>query len=330
LAPAVLEQVLNGLSRDEAPQSEKLLVGNDSRDDAAVYLLDENTGLIATTDFFMPVVDDPFAFGQVAATNAISDVFAMGGRPIMALGILGWPQAVLAPEIATEVLRGGRSVCDAVGIPLAGGHSIDSPEPIFGLAVNGIVRPNELKRNVGARPGDQLVLTKPLGIGLYTTAQKRGATDSASDQAALELMLGLNHLGMDVAPLKGVHAQTDVTGYGLLGHLREMCEGSNVGARIDATAVPLMSRALEFVDAGYVPGGTRRNLEMLEGTLRGDARSSLVLADPQTSGGLLLAVSPECLLEVQAMAEKRGCLAAVIGQVEATDSPFIEIEGVCL
>ncbi|MGH8375824.1 MAG: selenide, water dikinase SelD, partial [Pseudomonas sp.] len=259
ISPQVLEVILAGSGAQNLDP--KLWVGNASRDDAAVYAIDEERGVVSTTDFFMPIVDDPFDFGRIAATNAISDIYAMGGDPLMAIAILGWPVNVLAPEIAREVIRGGRAVCDAAGIPLAGGHSIDAPEPIFGLAVTGLVEKRHMKRNDTATAGCLLYLTKPLGIGILTTAEKKGKLRNADIGLARDWMCTLNKPGSRFGKLDGVTAMTDVTGFGLLGHLVEMADGSQLTARIEYDRVPRLPGVEYYLEQGCVPGGTLRNFD---------------------------------------------------------------------
>ena len=293
ISPAMLDRIL--AETGAGPAYPSLLVGNDQRDDAAVYDLGDGTSIISTTDFFMPIVDDPHTFGRIAATNAISDVYAMGGTPLMAIAILGWPINELAPEIAGQVVEGGRAACEAAGIPLAGGHSIDSPEPIFGLAVTGRVATKHLKRNGGAKPGDRLFLTKPLGVGILSTALKQKKLRPAHAGLAAEQMTKLNKIGQDIGPLGYVHAMTDVTGFGLLGHLTEMCHASDTRATVRIDDVPLIDKAVldEYLELGCVPGGTKRNLASYgDGVIATSDRDRYLLADPQTSGGLLCAVDP--------------------------------------
>ncbi len=271
----------------------RLLVGNDNRDDAAVFLLDDERVIISTTDFFMPIVDDPEDFGGIASVNAISDIYAMGGTPMMAIAILGWPLDKLSPEIAGLVLRGAREACTRAGIPLAGGHSIDAPEPIFGLAVTGHALRHHIKANATATVGCELFLTKPLGIGLLTTAQKRGVLLEEDRLTARNLMLTLNTAGAVFGRLPYVHAMTDVTGFGLLGHLVEMCEGSGLSARINVDKVPRISGVERYLELGTAPGGTARNFNAYGqhvSPLSDEQRA--LLCDPQTSGGLLVAVEP--------------------------------------
>ena len=307
ISPQVLEVILAGSGAQNLDPN--LWVGNASRDDAAVYAIDDERGVVSTTDFFMPIVDDPFDFGRIAATNAISDIYVMGGDPLMAIAILGWPVNVLAPEIAREVIRGGRSVCDEAGIPLAGGHSIDAPEPIFGLAVTGIVQKRHMKRNDTATVGCRLYLTKPLGIGILTTAEKKGKLREADIGLARDWMCTLNKPGSRFGKLAGVTAMTDVTGFGLLGHLVEMADGSGVTARIEYEKVPRLAGIEDYLDQGCMPGGTLRNFDSYASKL-GDLQElhKHVLCDPQTSGGLLIAVMPAGDAAFQAVAREL-CLA---------------------
>lgn len=290
ISPAVLDTILHSdFPKGTFPQ---LLVGNESKDDAAVYDLGDGNCIVSTTDFFMPIVDDAATFGAIASVNAISDIYAMGGEPIMAIAILGWPINKIPAEFAQLVLDGSRIVCKEAGIPLAGGHSIDCPEPVFGLAVTGKLRKEHLKRNDTATKGSSLYLTKPLGIGLITTAQKKGIVKNEHLKIATDTMLTLNKAGADFGKLKYVSALTDVTGFGLLGHLTEMCEGSGLSARIDSTKVPTFPFLQEYIQQKSMPGGTQRNWDSY-GTrispITDEQRA--VLADPQTSGGLLVAVA---------------------------------------
>ena len=319
LAPSVLRELLAGQPVAQAfPQ---LLVGTETSDDAAVYQVDENTCVIATTDFFMPMVDDPRAFGRIAATNAISDVYAMGGRPIMALAILGMPIDKLPPDQIREILEGGRDICHQAGIPVAGGHSIDAPEPIYGLAVIGLCHPSELRRNADARPDDALILTKGLGVGIYSAAIKKGALDQAGIDEMIASATTLNRVGADLAKRADVHAITDVTGFGILGHGLEIARGAGLRLRLSLGALPWLSRAQELAQAGYFTGASVRNwaaygaeVALPDGTP--DWQRHL-LTDPQTSGGLLVAVSPEAADAVLALIRGAGLpLAAIIGQAE--------------
>ena len=283
-------------------------MGNHSKDDAAVYDLGNGTALISTTDFFMPIVDDPFEFGRIASANAISDVYAMGGKPILAIAILGWPINILPPAVAQRVIEGSRSICVEAGIPLAGGHSIDSPEPIFGLAVNGLVAVENIKQNNLAKQGDLLFLTKPLGVGILTTAEKKGLLLSQHVGVAAKQMMQLNRVGEALGKIKGVSAMTDVTGFGLLGHLVEMAEGSGLSAIINFENLHLITPdILNYVDQKCVPGGTQRNWDSYGekiGTITDHQKA--ILADPQTSGGLLIAVNPNAIEEVQIVLKQNG------------------------
>lgn len=292
IAPAVLDKILHSDFKSAA--FSKLLVGNESKDDAAVYELDNGSCLISTTDFFMPIVDDAFDFGMIASVNAISDVYAMGGNPIMAIAILGWPVDKLPTALAQQVLDGAREICSAANIPLAGGHSIDSPEPIFGLAVTGTIQKENLKKNNTAQPGDLLYLTKPLGVGIITTAHKRGLAESDDIAEAVRTMTQLNLLGAEFGKLKYVHAMTDITGFGLLGHLIEVCEGSKLSAELNYAAVPLIHNLQAYLSKYIYPDNTMRNWQGYEKKVKGiGSESLLTLCDPQTSGGLLVCVDPD-------------------------------------
>jgi selenide,water dikinase len=308
ISPALLDKILQ--SNVTFPNHEKLLVGNDSNDDAAVFDLGNGQALISTTDFFMPIVDDPFDFGAIASTNAISDVYAMGGKPILAIAILGWPINKISAEVANEVIRGAREVCRNAGITLAGGHSIDSPEPIFGLAVNGLVSITELKRNSTAKSGDYLFLTKSIGIGILSTAQKKGIIRPEDFDSAKKSMLELNEIGNELSQVSGVNAMTDVTGFGLLGHLSEMCDGSGVSSEISYENINFLTNNLDYyMDQGAIPGGTQRNLESYGRKINneiGDSRKLSKLADPQTSGGILISVDPAYKDEVITLLNSKG------------------------
>jgi selenide,water dikinase len=307
----------------------QLLVGTETSDDAAVYRLNDEQAVIATTDFFMPIVDDPYDFGRIAATNALSDVYAMGGTPIMALAILGMPIKVLPPDVIREILRGGESVCAQANIPIAGGHSIDSVEPIYGLAAIGVVHPRNVKRNSTASAGDVLVLGKPLGVGILSAALKKGQLADADYQAMITTTTLLNRAGADLGQLPDVHAMTDVTGFGLLGHLLEMCRGSTVGARVSLASVPLLDKVLALADAGVVTGASDRNWASYGDHVRfdpdlGKATRSL-LCDPQTSGGLLVSCAPDALSAVLEVLKSHGCdRAAKIGTM-VEGAPIVEI-----
>ena len=289
LSPKVLESIVQRF--DAVQHFSSLLVGNEGKDDAAVYQINPEQAIVSTTDFFMPIVDDAFDFGRIASANAISDVYAMGGKPLMAIAILGWPIDKLPAEEAAKVLEGSRAICAEAGIPLAGGHSIDCPEPVFGLAVTGMVHPQKLKRNAGARPGSILYLTKPIGVGIIATAQKKGIASEKDLEVARNSMVTLNKLGEKLADRDEVLALTDVTGFGLLGHLIEMCEASHTSAEISFDAVPRLAEAQKLLAQGAIPGGTKRNLNSYGSKVSGATEEQLNwLADPQTSGGLLMAV----------------------------------------
>lgn len=324
ISPNVLDQILAG----SGPQhlDPNLWVGNASRDDAAVYGIDDERGVVSTTDFFMPIVDDPFDFGRIAATNAISDIYAMGGRPLMAIAILGWPVNVLPPEVAREVIRGGRAVCDAAGIPLSGGHSIDAPEPIFGLAVTGLVEKATLKRNDTATVGCKLFLTKPLGIGILTTAEKQGKLRQNDVGAATAMMCTLNQVGVVFANLPGVKAMTDVTGFGLLGHLVEMADGSGLTATIDSGRVPTIEGVDYYLENGCIPGGTGRNFDSYGQRISAlSERQRQLFCDPQTSGGLLVAVAPDSCGDFVQLAATQGLTLEPIGEMKAAGEFAVEV-----
>lgn len=324
ISPAVLDTILSGSGSQLADP--RLWVGNASRDDAAVYAFDEHTGIVSTTDFFMPIVDDPYDFGRIAATNAISDIYAMGGEPMMAIAILGWPVNLIPAEVAGEVVRGARSVCTQAGMPLAGGHSIDAPEPIFGLAVTGRVERDRLKRNDTAEAGNRLYLTKPLGIGILTTAEKQGKLRPQDIGVARDLMCTLNRAGRAFAALDGVRAMTDVTGFGLLGHLVEMADGSGLSARLDYAAVPRIAGVEHYLEAGCIPGGTGRNFASYGHRVAplDEARRAL-LCDPQTSGGLLVAVRPEAEAAFLACAAEQGLVLQSIGELVSAGTHAVEV-----
>jgi len=324
ISPQVLEVILAGSGAQNLDP--KLWVGNASRDDAAVYAIDEERGVVSTTDFFMPIVDDPYDFGRIAATNAISDIYAMGGDPLMAIAILGWPVNVLAPEVAREVIRGGRAACDAAGIPLAGGHSIDTPEPIFGLAVTGLVEKRFMKRNDTATEGCKLYLTKPLGIGILTTAEKKGVLRAEDQGVARDMMCALNKPGSRFGKLEGVKAMTDVTGFGLLGHLVEMADGSQLTARLDFAAVPRLASVDFYLEQGCVPGGTHRNFDSYGERITALTQlQKLLLCDPQTSGGLLVAVDEGEQANFLALASELGLELSAIGEFVGRQRHAVEV-----
>ncbi|MDP4265569.1 MAG: selenide, water dikinase SelD [Bacteroidota bacterium] len=336
IAPKMLEEILSG--QFAMPDNKNLLVGNHSKDDAAVYDLGNGTAIISTTDFFMPVVDDPFEFGRIAAANAISDVYAMGGKPLLAIAILGWPVNKLSPSLAKKVIEGGKSICLEAGIPLAGGHSIDSPEPIFGLAVNGLVDTRNIKQNNTAKAGDILYLTKPLGVGILTTAEKKGLLKPEHSGIAAQQMMQLNKAGEAIGKIKAVTAMTDVTGFGLLGHLAEMAEGSNLTAVIPGLIhIPFIINDLAYyINRHCVPGGTQRNWDSYGHKISIsdilEEKSEMVkciLADPQTSGGLLIAVDPGAVTEVELLLKEYNLEKhlAPVGYFTAKDEMAVSIQG---
>jgi selenide, water dikinase len=304
IAPAELEAILGSQQKLSFPG---LLVGNETRDDAAVFRLEDGTCIISTTDFFTPIVNDAYDFGAIAATNAISDVYAMGGEPLMALGILGWPVNTLPAEVAAMVMQGAKDKCIEAGIPLAGGHSIDSTQPFFGLSVNGIVPEHIIKKNGAGEEGDLLFLTKPLGLGIYATAHKRGLLSEDDYQLMAGQMKQLNKAGSVFARTKGVHALTDVTGFGLLGHLIEMTEASGLSAEIERSSLPLLPRVNGFMNAFVYPDNTTRNWKAYSHKVSGvEDLSFIILSDPQTSGGLLVSVAPRYLAKYVEAARNAG------------------------
>lgn len=314
ISPAVLDTILHSdFPKQKFPS---LLVGNESKDDAAVYDIGDGTCIISTTDFFMPIVDDPFTFGAIASVNAISDVYAMGGEPFMAIAILGWPINKVAPEVAKLVLEGSRKVCADAGIPLAGGHSIDCPEPVFGLAVSGKMKKENLKRNDTAKEGSLLYLTKKLGIGIVTTAQKKGIVREEHLKQAIDTMLTLNKPGAQFGKLNFISAMTDVTGFGLLGHLCEMCEGSGLSAEIEFSKVPRFDFLQEYLQQKSTPGGTQRNWDSYGYKIsKISDEQRAILADPQTSGGLLVAVDADKKNEFESFASSLGLELQTFGKL---------------
>ena len=301
-----------------------LLVGFETSDDAGIYRLSDEVAIVTTADFITPPVDDPYVYGQIGAANSISDVYAMGGEPLMAVAVLGWPLDKLPAEVAARVLEGGRAACARAGIPLAGGHSIDSPEPMFGLAVTGQVSIENLKRNDRAVPGCKLFLTKPLGVGLVATAQKRGLSDQADFKRAVKQMTTLNNLGTLLGSLTGVKAMTDVSGFGLLGHLTEMCEGSGVSASLDSMRVPRLKNIDRYIDDGCTSGGTDRNFESYGQKISAlTKRQKALLCDPQTSGGLLVAVAPDGLTAFEEASAGLGLES--FGQIIEATEPLITV-----
>jgi selenide,water dikinase len=324
ISPKSLDKILEGIKvGDEFPD---LIVGNDHRDDAAVMSIDDNWAIISTTDFFMPIVDDPYDFGRIAATNAISDIYAMGGKPIMAISIFGWPIDKLPEEVGKHVIEGGRKVCKEAGIPLAGGHSIDSPEPIFGLAVTGIIEKNKLKTNDGAKPGDKLYLTKPLGIGILTTAEKRKILHDREMGLATELMLRTNKIGEQLANISGITAITDVTGFGLLGHLTEICEASGVSAEIEFNKVPILDNLDWYLEIGSIPGGTQKNFKSYGHKVSElTERQKSILCDPQTSGGLLIVVNKDSIPEFRAVCGEYALELNSFGTIHKIEERLIRV-----
>lgn len=325
ISPEVLATIL--ASQQPSFVDPNLLVGNQSCDDAAVYKLNDEVGIISTTDFFMPIVDDPFTFGRIAATNAISDIYAMGGKPIMAIAILGWPINKLSADVAQQVVDGGRQACADAGICLAGGHSIDSPEPIFGLAVTGQVALDRIKRNDTAREGDLIYLTKPLGIGILTTAQKQKKIAEGDTDIAVKAMCQLNKIGEQIATLDGVHAMTDVTGFGLAGHLLEMCRGANLNATIHTEQLPLLPKVDVYLEQGCVPGGTHRNFASYGASLpKMTAEQKTIVCDPQTSGGLMIAVDPQHAEHLEALLAEHHQPLFKVGQFSAHNDEACRIQ----
>lgn len=326
ISPKVLEQILH--SEMEKFVDPNLLVGNETKDDAAVYDIGNGIGIVSTTDFFMPIVDDPFDFGRIAATNAISDIFAMGGKPIMAIAILGFPIKLLPPEVAQKIVDGGRFACQQAGIALAGGHSIDSPEPIFGLAVTGVINTAKVKKNASAQSGCKLFLTKPLGIGVLTTAEKKGKLKQEHRFLARDTMCQMNAIGSAFSELDAVTAMTDVTGFGLLGHLTEICEGSNLNAEVYFEKIKTLDGVPDYIAKGCVPGGTERNFDSYGNKISPltDLQKA-VLCDPQTSGGLLIAVLPDGEPQVMQLAQQAGIKLIEVGRlVDAkAGEPLIQV-----
>lgn len=326
ISPSTLNTILKKNKAEKIISN--LIVGNEDRDDAAVVDTGDGQGIISTTDFFMPIVDDPVAFGRIASVNAISDVYAMGGTPLVAIAILGWPIDKIPPEIANAVMDGGRLACAEAGIALAGGHSIDSPEPIFGLAVTGRIQLKHLKRNSGAKSGDKLFLTKGLGVGIYSTAQKKKVLLSQDKDIAKDSMLVLNKVGEDFGKLPYVNAMTDVTGFGLLGHLSEMCHASNTSASIVFEKVPLLEkeRVNYYLGQHCVPGGTKRNWASYGHLINSiNDYQKQILCDPQTSGGLLVAVDSEKEEAFLKFIEQKGLSLQSIGQMTSPKERLIDI-----
>lgn len=329
IAPAVLEQILQ--SNLTSITDQRLLVGNSSKDDAAVYDIGNGQAIISTTDFFMPIVDDAFSFGQIASANAISDVYAMGGKPLLAIAVLGWPVEKLPAALAQQVLDGARSICAEAGIPLAGGHSIDSPEPFFGLAVNGLVQHTHLKQNNTATEGDLLFLTKPVGVGVLSTAEKRSLLKEEHKGIAATQMKQLNKIGEQLGNIAAVTAMTDVTGFGLLGHLIEMAEGSKLSAELNYQQIPFLEAAREYAAQRIVPDATYRNWNSYNSKVSFGSGVNVMegfnlLPDPQTNGGLLIAVKADAAAKVQQLFAEHGleAFAQPIGRmVQQTEKTIL-------
>ena len=331
IAPKVLDEILK--TNISVPTNKNLLVGNSSKDDAAVYDLENGMALISTTDFFMPIVDDAFDFGRIAAANSISDVYAMGGKPLLAIAVLGWPVEKLPVELAQKIIDGGRTICNEAGIPLAGGHSIDSPEPIFGLAVTGIVNKENLKKNNSAEEGDLIFLTKPLGVGILSTAQKRGLLKEGHLQIMIEQMTMLNKIGEALGKIKGVTAMTDVTGFGLFGHLIEMAEGSGLSSEIYYDKIPVADGVKEYISQRIFPDATTRNWSSYSDKIKFEKGLNVMeaftlLPDPQTNGGLLISVNENAKDEVIGLFKKEGLEKFIepIGKFVSRGEKMIEVK----
>lgn len=329
ISPQVLEEILH--SQFTFPD-QKLLVGNSSNDDAAVYDLGDGNALISTTDFFMPIVDDAFNFGQIASANAISDIYAMGGKPILAIALLGWPVEKLSASLAKEVMEGARGICAKAGISLAGGHSIDSAEPFFGLSVNGVVSIQNLKKNNTAEEGDFIFLTKPLGVGILSTAQKRSVLKEEDLKILIDQLTSLNSIGEALGKIKGVSAMTDVTGFGLAGHLIEMAEGSGLSAQINYSRLCIPENVKEYLSQRVVPDATYRNWNSYNEKINFEKVVNVmeafsILPDPQTNGGLLIAVNPSAFNEVQKILKQNGLeiFSQPIGNFIAKDEKVIHV-----
>lgn len=325
ISPKVLDTILH--TNTPQPLFPSLLVGNASRDDAAVYDQGDGTALISTTDFFMPICDDAFDFGRIASVNAISDIYAMGGTPLMAIAILGWPIDKLPAELAREVLEGSRAACAEAGIPLAGGHSIDCPEPIYGLAVTGKAPIANIRQNTGAKAGDVLFLTKPLGVGILTTAQKKGILREEDATLARDWMVKLNKIGAVLGTLPYVHGLTDVTGFGLMGHLSEICEGSGVSAIVRYADVPRIPEVEYYLGLKSIPGGTNRNFASYGHKIAGieDELVRALVCDPQTSGGLLVCVDPRSVSDFQAIIRENGIHAEPFGELVSASNSLVAV-----
>lgn len=329
ISPSVLENILSS-NRVAAPINTKLIVGNSTNDDAAVYDLGNGNALIVTADFFMPIVDDAFTFGKVAAANALSDVYAMGGNPITAIAILGWPIDKIPAEVAAEVMNGARAICEQAGIVISGGHTIDAPEPFFGLSVNGLADIKHIKQNNTAQEGDVILLTKPIGVGILATAQKRGLITNEHQDILVKQLTTLNNFGKILGKEEAVHAMTDVTGFGLMGHLVEMSEGSGLTAEVKYASIPKLDAAIEYAKQGIVPDATYRNwnaygnkTNFLPGV---DATEAfMLLPDPQTNGGLLIAVKESEVNAIADLANSNDVSIHVIGKFTAKQQHVIQV-----
>ncbi len=324
ISPMLLDEILK--TNVSSTFFAELLVGNEHKDDAAAYDLGNGTSVLSTTDFFMPIVDDPFTFGRIAATNALSDIYAMGGKPLMAISIFGWPIDKLSSDVAQQVIKGGRAACEDAGIPLAGGHSIDSPEPIFGLAVTGLVENKNLMKNSGAEEGCYIFLTKPIGIGILTTAQKQKKIEAGDIDVAIEAMVTLNKSGAVLASLDSVVTMTDITGFGLLGHLSEVCEASSISANIWFEKVPLLLNVEKYRALGCIPGGSRKNFMSYGHKISqmNDVQRE-ILCDAQTSGGLLVMVRKNGLDTFYETARAAGLHLEPIGETVAKGKYLVEV-----
>ncbi len=324
ISPMLLDEILD--TKRKISSYPSLLVGNSDKDDAAAFDLGNGTSVLSTTDFFMPIVDDPFIFGQIAATNALSDIYAMGGKPLMAISIFGWPIEKLSADVAREVIDGGRAICEEAGIPLAGGHSIDSPEPIFGLAVTGIVDNKDLMKNSNAKENCHIFLTKPLGIGILSTAQKQKKIEDGDIDPAIDAMTTLNKIGADIAKIDGVIAMTDVTGFGLLGHLVEICEASKISSEIYFDKVPLLPNVEKYRQLGCIPGGAKKNYLSYGSKISEMTQAQReILCDAQTSGGLLIVVEEKALASFHKLTQENSLQLETIGKTTLQGENVVEI-----
>jgi len=324
ISPMLLDKILD--TKRKTPSYPALLVGNTDKDDAAAFDLGNGSSVLSTTDFFMPIVDDPFTFGRIAATNALSDIYAMGGKPLMAISIFGWPIDKLSEHVAREVIDGGRAICEEAGIPLAGGHSIDSPEPIFGLAVTGIVENKHLMKNSNAKENCHIFLTKPLGIGILSTAQKQKKIENGDIDPAIDAMTTLNKIGADIAKIDGVIAMTDVTGFGLLGHLVEICEASKISSEIYFDKVPLLPNVEKYRLLGCIPGGAKKNYLSYGSKISKMTQAQReILCDAQTSGGLLIMVEEKALVSFHKLTQESSLELEAIGKTTLQGDNVVEI-----